>query len=226
MTTLAELVDGVYSDLADESKAVFSTLQVEDFVRGGIAELNRAAPTDTFDDLVLVSDPDTSLVTQFSYDTPIVLPYRVDVVQLADGSRWELSDPGQADGYVGSGGYTFRKTPTGGTIDFPPWWLSTFNALLYGIRLYGYANRALPYQVDPDPSPEVGLSPEEEYSVRSYAKAAGYDLLSHDRSLFAQWQGGQSNTDVSPTQMMQMAMNAMRVWDRQRGLIRTVRRFW
>jgi hypothetical protein len=75
------------------------------------------------------------------------------------------------------------------------------------------------------PSPQVALSEEEIYSVRSYAKSEGYDLLSHDRSLFSQWQGQTNNTDVSPTQMMQMAGNAKQEWDRHRGLIRTVRRY-
>ena len=79
--------------------------------------------------------------------------------------------------------------------------------------------------VDPTPSPTIAISGEEEYSVRAYAKSAGFDMLAHDRGLFAQWQGQTNNTDVSPTQMMQMAGNAKQEWDRHRGLIRTVRRY-
>jgi hypothetical protein len=86
----------------------------------------------------------------------------------------------------------------------------------------------MPVSVDEtvNPSPDVPLSSEEEYSVRGYAKSAGFDLLSHDRGLFAQWQVQTSNSDVSPTQMMQMALNAKGDWDRQRSLIRVVRRYW
>lgn len=225
MPTLEALVDGVYRDLADESKVVFSTLQVEDFIRGGIADLNRVAPTDTVYTIPLVVDVDTGLVTQFVYDTPIELPHHVEVVRNVDGYRASLSSP--VDGYVDpQGGWTFRKTATGGTFDFAQWWLEAFDAANFTIKVSGYAVRPLPYTVEGQASPEVALSSEEEYSVRLYAKSEGFDLLSHDRSLYQQWQGQSNNTDVSPTQMMQMAANAKQGWDRHRGLIRTVRRYW
>lgn len=226
MSTLAELSQGVWRDLADEATPhVFSTLQVEDFIRGGIAELNDVAPSDIIYDLPLVTDPDTGIVTTFSYDIPINLPHRVEIIRTVDGYRWSLSEP--EDGYVGTGGYDFRATAAGGTIDFPAWYLNQFDASSYLIRIHGYGARPLPASVvDPTPSPDCGLSPEEEYTVRAYAKSAGFDLLSHDRSLFAQWQGQTNNTDVSPTQMMQMAAGASRDWDRQRGLNRVVRKFW
>jgi len=226
MPTLEELVDGVYRDLADEAKEVFSVLQVEDFIRGGIADLNRVAPSDTTMNLALVLDPDTSIVTQFVYDIPIELPYSVEVVSHEDGQRWSLSSPGDHSLMDPQGGYTFRKTSTGGTIEFPAWYLRQFDATNYSIKISGYAVRPLPYTVELEPSPTVALSSEEEYSVRSYAKGEGFDLLAHDRSLFAQWQGQTNNTDVSPTQMMQMAANAKQEWNRHRGLIRTVRRYW
>jgi hypothetical protein len=225
MPTLEALVDGVYRDLADESKVVFSTLQVEDFIRGGIAELNRAAPTDTVYNLPLVTDVDTGVVTQFVYDIPIELPHHVYIVRNSDGYRWSLSSP--TDGLMDpQGGYTFRKTATGGTIDFPQWFLENFDAASNSIRIDGYAVRPLPYTVEGQASPTVAISSEEEYSVRLYAKSEGFDLLSHDRSLYQQWQGQTNNTDVSPTQMMQMAATSKDRWERHRGLIRTVRRYW
>jgi hypothetical protein len=227
MATLLELTDGVYRDLADEAEPhVFSVLQVEDFIRGGIAELNRVAPSDTVYDIPLVADPDTGVVTQFSYDVPIELPYNVEVVRNSDGARWSMADPGDGGVMNPQGGYTFRRTATGGTIDFPAWWLRDFDPALLAIRLTGYAVRPLPYTIEGDPSPTVPLSAEEAFSVRAFAKAEGYDLLAHDRSLFAQWQGQTNNTDVSPTQLMQMAGNAKSDWDRQRGLARVVRRYW
>jgi hypothetical protein len=224
MATLAALVDGVYRDLADQEQEVFSTLEIEDFVRGGIADLNRVAPNDTVYELVLVTDPDTGVVTQMVYDIPIELPYRTTIRRDSDGYEQSVTEP--VDGWQGSGGIDFKRTATGGRMEFPIWYLSQFDASSYTIRVHGYAPRPLPYTVDGDPSPEVGLSSEEEYSVRAYAKAAGFDLLAHNRSLFAQWQGQTNNSDVSPTQMMQMSGNAKQEWDRQRGLIRTVRKMW
>jgi hypothetical protein len=224
MTTLAEAVDGVYRDLADEGKKTFSQLQVEDFVRGGIADLNRVSPVDSMYVIPLESDVDTGLVTKFDYDTPIELPYRVEVFRIEDGYSYSITEP--VDGWVGSGGFNFRQTASGGVIDFPLWWLQTFPVATHQLRMHGYAARPLPYQVDPDPSPELPLSPEEVYSVRTYARSAGFDLLAHDRSLFAQWQGQTNNTDVSPTQMMQMSANAKTDWDRHRSNIRVVRKYW
>ena len=226
MPQLTELVDGVYRDLADEAKEVFSTLQVEDFIRGGIAELNRVAPQDTEEVIEFVTDPENGVINQNAYATSIELPYRVEWFRLSDGWSSVLAEP--EVGQSGASGYTFKRTANGGTITFPAWWITQVNPLEYGIRLHGYAPRPLPYTTDPDPinSPSVPLSSEEEYSVRSYAKSEGFDLLAHDRSLFAQWQGQSNNTDVSPTQMMQMSSNAKQEWDRQRGLIRVVRRYW
>jgi len=221
-TTLNDLTAGVYRDLADEDKAVFSTAQVQDFIRGGIADLNRVAPTDTFEDITLVTDVDTGKVIQFSYATIIQLPYRVEIRRLEDGWVWNLNEP--VDGWVGSGGFNFYPTSDGGRIDFPIWALAEFPAATYGLRIHGYAARPMPDPVTPDT--DLPLSVEEEYSVRAYARSQGFDTLAHDRSLFAQWQGQTNNTDVSPTQMMQMAAGAKQEWDRHRGLIRTVRRYW
>jgi hypothetical protein len=226
MPTLVELTDRVYRDLADEAKEVFSVIQIEDFVRAGIVDLNRVAPTDSAYELALVADPITGIVTQFIYDIPIELPYRVEVQRISDG--YALPIPEAVEGQTSSTGWTFMKTATGGTIEFPAQALMETDPDLFRVRIHGYMPRPLPYDTDPDPlvSPETGLGPEEEYSVRAYAKQAGYDLLAHDRSLFAQWQGQTNNTDVSPTQMMQMAQNSKQEWDRQRGLIRVVRRYW
>jgi hypothetical protein len=225
MATLAEVVDGVYRDLSDEGDPrVFTIIQVEDFIRGGIADLNRAAPPDVIHALALETDVDTGIVNKFDYDVPVELPYRVEVFSLADDQSFDLTEP--VDGWVGTGGYTYRVTPTGGSIIFPRWWLRQFDAANFGIRIHGYSNRPLPYTVEGDPSPEVGLSEKEVFSVRAYARAAGFDLLAHDRSLFAQWQGQTNNTDVSPTQMMQMASSAKGEWDHHRGGIRVIRKYW
>jgi hypothetical protein len=222
MPTLQELVDGAYRDLADEAKVVFSQLQVEDFIRGGIADVNRVAPQDVYDDITLTTDPDTGVVTDWEYPTVIELPYRVETIRLSDGYAF-IMDAGDVNDGGQVTGYTFKRTPTGGLITFPQWWLSQFDAVNYSIRAHGYAPRPMPYAATP--SPQVSISEEETFSVRAYARQAGFDLLAHDRSLFAQWQGQTNNSDVSPTQLMQMTANAKGDWEHQRGLIRTIRRY-
>jgi hypothetical protein len=220
LTALSALSDGVYRDLADEGKKVFTDPQIKDFIRGGIADLNRVAPVEAVHDLEFQTDPDTGVITYYSYLTPITLPYRVEVVRMADGYTvpWDGADPGNTD----SSGWTFRKSGNGGVITFAPWFISRQDPLVYGVRLHGYASRPLPALTG---DPELPLSENEEFSVRAYARQQGFDLLAHDRALFAQWQGQTNNTDVSPTQMMQMAANAKQEWDRHRGLIRVVRRY-
>jgi hypothetical protein len=222
MPTLDELADSVFRDLADEGQVVFSQLQVEDFIRGGIADLNRVSPQDTSIDIGLTLDPVTDVVIAWTYDIPIELPYRVETIQNSNGYAWPM-DAGDTNDGGQVTGYTFKRTATGGTITFPQWWLQNFDALNYSIRVHGYAPRPLPYAATPSPS--ISVSEEEEYSVRTYAKSAGFDMLAHDRSLFQQWQGQTNNSDVSPTQMMQMNANAKSEWEHQRGLIRTIRRY-
>jgi hypothetical protein len=224
MPTLEALTDSVYRDLADEAKAVFSTLQVEDFVRGGIAELNRVSPNDGVESITWVIDPDTEKITQYEYDILSTLIYRVERRESTYGNAYPI--PEAEMGQTVTSGYVFRQTTNGGHIEFPSWWIDQLDPATDTIRIYGYQVRPLPYTVEGQESPNIGISSEEEYSIRSYAKSEGFDLLAHDRSLFQQWQGQTNNTDVSPTQMMQMAANAKQDWSRHRGLIRTVRRYW
>jgi hypothetical protein len=213
MPLLSELATSVYRDLGDEGKVVFSPLQVEDFIRGGIAELNRVAPMEIIEDITLHVDPN-GVIDQWDYDVPIGLPYGVEV-RSVDGAVAGLG-PGLH--------YSFRTTPRGGVIELNKFYLSSVDPALYTIRVRGYGPRPLPSS-NGGQDPAVDVSPDEEYSVREFARAQGYDLLAHDRSLFGQWQGQTNNTDVSPTQMLQLASSAKAEWSRRRGLIRVVRRY-
>jgi hypothetical protein len=221
MPTLDALTTSVYRDLADEAKEVFSVLQIEDFIRHGVAELNRIAPQETTENLVLVVDEDTGKVVQQTYATIIELPYTVSVNWI-DGSGQTMIIPEAEPGYSHSSGFTFRRSTTGGVIVLPIWVTAYLDASIHAVRIDGYTSRPIPY----GSATNVAVSDEEEYLVRAYAKSQGYDLLSHDRSMFAQWQGQTNNTDVSPTQLMQMAVQAAQGWDRMRGLNRIVRRYW
>lgn len=223
MPTLDEMMASVYSDVADDAREVFSDVQIGDFIRGGIVELNRVQPQDIAVVIDLTTDPTTGDVTQFAYTIPINLPYRVEWRRHSDGYGGLIGEA--VEGQTASTGWTFSQIGDGGTIEFPQFWLAQFDAASNDIIVHGYGTRPIPYNSGGS-SPQVGLTSAEEYSVRAYAKAEAYDLLAHDRSLFAQWQGQTNNSDVSPTQMMQMAAGSKQEWDRHRGLIRTVRRYW
>ena len=235
MPTLTEMRDRVYRDLADDNQVVFTTLQVDDFIRAGIAELNRVAPVDRYEDITPLDQ-----VTEYAVD--IVRPYRL-VVRSYDGNEvgsFPMVDPNDMM-YGSLWGYRFRTAGEGGVVELPLSVVQRFVGIEQNaptFRLYGYGNRDIPYitqeLADPedpqseliDIDPETSLNGDEEYSVRQFAKAEGFTLLTHDRSLFAQWQGQTNNTDVSPVMMMNMAGMARSEWDSRRGLIRVLRRDW
>lgn len=230
MTALSELVTRTYRDLADEARKVFTVDQVEDFVRGGIAELNRLAPVDTYDDIAFADGT-------YEYPTNIVHPYAVRLYD-ADGKRY--ADLIQTQDFADSVtyGWNHRVVGSSGLIELPASIVEQEMKREEGVdrhslRVYGYGNRPMPYKTETDPGPpptyddpEVPLGEEEQFSVREYAKSQGFDLLAHDRGLFAQWQGQSNNTDVSPTQMLNMADSAKSAWERRSRKITTVRRYW
>jgi hypothetical protein len=190
---------------------------VHDFIREGIVELNRTSPLDGHEEFPLIAG-------QIEYKTNAHLPYRVELCGPG-GYRVEVLqqvEPGDAVTY----GWAHRQWGDGGMLELPRSLVDAVMSMADTdrpyIRIYGYANRSMP-QVGSDPT---GLDPNAEAAVRQYAKSAGFTLLTHDRALFAQWQGQSNNTDTSPTQMMNMAAQATREWQRTRGLIRTVRRYW
>jgi hypothetical protein len=224
--SLSSLVTGTYRDLADETHNVFTLDQVEDFIRAGVAELNRIAPLETYDDITLVAGT-------ADYPTDIVLPYAVRLMS-PDGVR--LGDLVQTNDFDQiSYGWNHRVTGSTASIEIPMN-MANWAAALDDpptLRVYGYSNRDMPYrtQLTPGPpptydDPQVAVGEDDAFSVREYAKAQGYDMLAHDRSLFAQWQGQSNNTDVSPVMMMNMAAQAQSTWHSRSRLVTTIRRYW
>jgi hypothetical protein len=235
MPTLTGMRNRVYRDLADDNQVVFTNIQVEDFIRAGIAELNRVAPTERYEDITPLDQ-----ITEYAVD--IVRPIRL-VIRSYEGSEVGSFPLVEADDtiYATPWGYRFWQAGEGGMIELPLSVVQSFVSIEQNaptFRLYGYGNRDIPYITqelsDPeDPQspliendPETGLNADDEYSVRQYAKSEGFDLLTHDRSLFAQWQGQTNNTDVSPVMMMNMAASAKAAWNDRRGLIRVLRKDW
>lgn len=223
---LLTVMAGVRNDLSDTAGAVFTDMQIQEFVLAGMAELNRIAPAETKEVLNLQADPITGITDIYEWDLDFELIYRVEIQNIQSG--WTDVVPEAVVGETVSTGWVFRRNVVGGgRLEMPKWWLKTVNANLYYIIVQGYRTR-------PEFRPDLGqtffdyveLNNEDAYAVRMFARAEAYDLLAHDRSAFAQWQGQSNNTDVSPTQMMQMASSARDVWRRQRGLMRVVRRYW
>jgi hypothetical protein len=225
MTTLATMVSRVWRDLADEAHTVFTNTMVEDFVREAIAELNRIAPVEMSVGLPLLYDSDDRIRAS-SYNIPIELPFRVVKTWFdTRGTYWYEDVPFVPMGEPPTNGYNFRRQPTGGTITLPRYIIDYWDRDINGINVGGYGPRVLPYTSTAGVSPTLSLSEGEEYLVRVFGRMRGYDVLQHDRALFAQWQGQTNNTDVSPTQMTQMAAGALNDWDRQRGLNRVIRKY-
>lgn len=237
MPTLDVLADSVFSDLADEAKAVFTQAQVEDFIRAGMVELNRVAPRDAYIDLTVTDVADDGQggtvavpVDEF-FCSRFSLVYRVELRSAREDILHFVMTPAEG-GESTLNGYITRELPDGVMIETRFFINRDLKdpVLLtprYRLRVYGYAMRPLPYaEGDPPVYPTVALNIEEEYAVREFAKAEGFGLLTHDRSLFQQWQGQTNNTDVSPVMMMNMEAMARRSWDKKRGLIRTVRKYW
>jgi len=226
MPTLLDLTTRVYRDLADDKQVVFTKPQVQDFVRAGMVEINRLIPLESQVDLILTSGV-------YRYIVNLIQPTDVDIRDPNTGVPIQTipfaNHPGldgDGDDLKGRWGWAFQRTADDrGTIELPRSWIDQVTAMDPSdqpiIRVYGYAYRTIPYT----DTFETGLGGEEEYALREFAKAQGFDLLSHDRSLFAQWQGQTNNTDVSPVMMMNMAATAAANWQRRRGAIRTLRRW-
>jgi hypothetical protein len=225
MTTLATMVARVYRDLADDSHTVFTNTQVEDFVREAITELNRIAPVEVSVGVPIAYGPG-DVIKSSSYNIPVELPFRVVKTWFdSRGTYWYEDIPPVPMGEPPTNGYLFRRNATGGTITLPRYVIDYWDRDINGVNVGGYGPRALPYTSTAGVSPTLPLSEGEEYLVRMYGRMRGFDLMTHDRALFAQWQGQTNNTDVSPTQMTQMAGGAVQDWDRQRGLNRVVRKY-
>jgi hypothetical protein len=219
MPTLGALTTSVYRDLADEAKEVFSVLQIEDFIRHGVAELNRIAPQDVQDSPAWPVDENNRVNSQ-AIATICDLPYQI-VLQWTNGTGTAMPIPPADPGQTHMTGFTFRRNSTGGLITLPMSIIREVDPDIHALRVSGYTSRPIPY----GSTTQIAISDEEEYLVRAYCKSQGYDLLAHDRAMFAQWQGQTNNTDVSPTQLMQLAAGSAQSWDRMRGLNRVVRKY-
>lgn len=197
------LKDAVASDLRDPLYKTFTKAQVGALVNEGIAEMDRIRPWERY---VFLAFTYPSLVV--TVDAQQVLAVEV---QSEDNGSWSLVPecshtlPGIAqDGWDQWGDTLFlpqRMTLAVGM---------EFRALVYAQRD--------PLKNDTDVPTFLDMTDEE--VVRCYARWTALEALLHDRTLYQQWQTQANNSDVSPTQLLQMAGNFKQEWSdlRKRAL--------
>ncbi len=220
--TLAELRTGILRDLRDADAEVFTVEQVNDFIRLGIMELNRARPLST-----RIEYPgDTDFLVDalpFSY----VFMVQIAVQRSVDDVRqWETLHPANAThGYGADNGWDYFA----GHLMLWSMHVSGIanNVAKYGadqvtIAVWGYADRDLPDSVDGVAVPLMDST--DELAVRKYAQYEGLKALDQDRALFAQWQAANNSADISPTQLLNMVGQASSDWREMRRRIFVIRR--
>lgn len=202
--TLAELRASVLRDLRDPNAEVFSNTEVDDYIRGGIADLNTVAPIEGSETIPFA-------VAQTAYTTVLKEPFRVEVWR--EGKPW-AQVPYNTDNLMQQGWEWMA-----GDITLPHAYL---NYLVLGDLLicYGYTSRDYP-ELDTD---VLEVDPDGEFAIRRYAQAQGYGSLSSDRALFQQWQAQPNNSDVTPAGLEGMRSRAEGMWNSERNHLRILRR--
>jgi len=226
--SVADLTAKVRRALRDANEAVFEPEQVIDFINYGLSELSLIRPLETtvaindVDGLngINVDDPDAITVTDLDY------VWAVEVIGMDDTTargREETISPDDPS-VNWRNGWDF----VAGQIVLPAWnlrWLGDVwgeDEPTHQLRVRGYRHRR---RID-DPDLDVLdlYSLPEEQAVVTLAQQAGLEALMNDRSLFQQWQTATNNTDVSPTQLANMAFGAQSKWERMRKHLYLMRR--
>lgn len=207
---LSQLRTNVARDLRDPTFAAFSVAELNDYINNGIAELNELHPVEVVLHIVdIASFADLGLDSIFKVVSSTVVGVGEDII------------PPNNDETLYPNGWTYFA----GDLILPAWmmpWYSTqFDAGTIALTIYGYGRRD---PVTNDTDVAAFASNTEEQAVRQFARWRGLDALSGDRRLFQQWQTQANNSDVSPTQLANMEMNAGGEWAQTRRRIYTIRR--
>ena len=212
---LSQLRTNVARDLRDPSFAAFTVSELNDYINNGIAELNELRPVETSIQIVDMDNlSDLGLESVFKVVS-------TSVPGLAAVGIGESIIPPNNDETLYPNGWTYFA----GDLILPafmlPAYSSAFDAGTVALTVYGYGRRD-PLVADTDIA-AFGSNMEEQ-AVRQFARWRGLDALSGDRRLFQQWQTQANNSDVSPTQLANMEMNAGGEWAQTRRRIYTIRR--
>lgn len=213
--TLEDLYAFVARDLVDPDHKVWNIDQLNDYINGGIAELNRVRPLESGE--TIVWDEATE-----SLPLATIVLEQVFAVELRspDGSsQWQI--PFAPSGVPGRAGWDYHARSL--------WLGASWSAKAvhlcrdheYNLVVWGYRSRD-PLLELPDVAEFLDLS--DERTVRLYCRMEAYRALNMDRSLFQQWQQQANNADVSPTQLNGMLGTAESSFDRQQKRMFSPRR--
>jgi hypothetical protein len=208
--TFAQLKTKVSRDLRDPNNLAFTTGDVGDFINDGVAELNELRPVESS---LLVTDPLDFNGILYDY------VWRVLVHDAA--THREFVVPPNNDEASEFNGWTLFA----GNLKLPGPLLARltdmFEAGTADVRVYGYYLRNVLTADDQVTQFENSI---EEQAVRQYARWRGWDALRNDRGLYQQWQTQANNSDVSATQLTNMAATSDSEWSRTRRRIYLIRR--
>jgi hypothetical protein len=211
--TLDQLYALVGRDLTDPGHAVFNTSQLADYINGGISEVNRVRPLESF--IPIAWDVDLGLVLG-----PIGLE-DVFLVELTSSDGHQRFIPHASGPAPTRDGWDYFAR----TLMLGPLWMDVATRKTrdedWSLVLWGYKPRD-PLIDDADVAEFIDLN--DEMAVRLYCRLEAYRSLNADRGLFQQWQMQANNSDVSPTQLNGMLSTAEGSFDRQQRRIFTPRR--
>ena len=200
----ATLRASIANDLRDPTMETFSSDQINGFMEDGIVEVSLVYPLQ----LVEIITP---VAGNYYYPIRCEQVFRAEVYENDSYFKTLPMNDG-----VSQSGIDFHA----GVAWVPKAMLDVLDPERDDIRLWGYAMRKRPTT----DNEVLELDDRAEFAVRAYAKHAAYQALINDRSLFAQWQVASKNTDITVNQLLQMAANYGREWERKRSNIRIVRR--
>jgi hypothetical protein len=199
------LRDSIARDLHDPNNKAFTSVEIDDLIMLGVAELNRLVPKEYRVDIPLSDGTFTYLL-----DATVDDLFRVEMWR---GQAFAGLLPRADPDYPASGWDFFQnilRLPTG----------VIFDDATDTLAVWGYENREPP--VDDDEV--VDINHEGELVIRSYAQFTCFQRLIASRSLYQQWQTAAGATDVSPTQLLGMAQVYANEWRTLRGRVRRLRR--
>ena len=208
--TLDELRARVARDLQDPTLQAFTTSDIDDYINGGISEINGLRPLET-----------KVTITDLAQLDDVGLDYIFKVDSLATSGLGENLIPPNNDESNFQNGWTYFAGSLVLPQDFVRLLTAGFEQAAMLLVVYGYRSRD--QLVLPDQVADFNQD-QDEQAVRQYARWRGLGALRDDRALYQQWQTAANNADVSPTQLTNMAQVSDSEWARTRRRIYEIRR--
>jgi hypothetical protein len=212
--TLAALREAVAAAIRDINFRTFSVADVNEMVRGSMAEVGRIVPRQ-FEEWFTLTPTQTTVLPQVtpSGAQPNIEVVRVEVWETrADGNRLvalvlpasSAKMPTSASGWI----------LWNGAVSLPQGALSLVRGreATRPVVVWGYAPfRALTADADSE-----RLTEEQRQAVIAFARIEALERLNADRNLFTQWQTRAGNSDISPAGLMSMLSMARDDWRRRK----------